>query len=155
MHFVTWQDGDFSIKRFEETYNADLANGVGNLVNRVATMVERYIGGLLPAGKLLDGISVEPFNTRMSKLEISEATALISEQVKLIDQYIEETKPWELAKFDKDKLAMVLGNMVASILEINKMLDPITPNTAIKIEKILGSKQIGSIEPLFPRLEIQ
>jgi methionyl-tRNA synthetase len=151
----TWQDGDFSIKRFEETYNADLANGIGNLVNRVSTMVERYLGGAVPTGTVLTGISTTAFDTHMENLEISEAAALIPEQTRLIDQYIEETKPWELAKFESEDLAGVLGNMVASILEINKMLEPIVPDTAKKVQNTLGGKQVGKIEPLFPRLEIQ
>jgi len=150
----TWQDGDFSIKRFEETYNSDLANGVGNLVNRVATMVERYLGGVVPQGQVLDGISLLDFDERMNNLEISEAAALIPEQLKIVDQYIEETKPWELAKFDMDKLGEVLGNMVASILVVNQMLMPIIPETASKISATLGGKKLGKVEPLFPRLDI-
>lgn len=150
----TWQDGDFSIKRFEETYNSDLANGVGNLVNRVATMVERYLGGVIPKGQPLDGISLAEFDERMSKLEISEAVGLIPEQLKIVDQYIEGTKPWELAKFDTEKLTGVLGNMVASILVVNQMLFPIIPETAGKILATLGGKKLGKVEPLFPRLEV-
>ena len=150
----TWQDGDFSIKRFEETYNSDLANGIGNLVNRVATMVDRYLDGSVSTGKKLSGIEIETYNERMVRLELSEAISIIPEQLKIIDRYIEETKPWELAKFDKDKLKTVLGDMVVSILEVNKMLYPVIPDTADKISTILGGKKIGKIAPLFPRLDL-
>jgi len=144
-------DGDFSFKRLEERYNSDLANGLGNLVQRVAAMIEKYMGGKISEGHT--EVDRGPFERHMEALEIHKAVEYIWSELRGLDQYIEENKPWELAKNDPELLKEVLGNLAASIKEINQMITPFMPETAEKIADIFKGDKVTLGKPLFPRLE--
>lgn len=148
-----FEDGDYTKERFEEAYNSSLANGIGNFAQRVSSMVDKYLDGKTPEGKVIKGVNVENFDKLVNKLEINKALNFTKECVTIADRYVEENKPWELAKTDKKKLSQVLGDLVATINEINKMLVLIIPETSEKIDKIFSSSKIKTGKPLFPRLE--
>jgi methionyl-tRNA synthetase len=101
------KDGDFSIERFEERYNADLANGLGNLVSRVLSMVEKYTGGVVSRpdsmheGSALASLATEVqanYRTAMDAYDLSGATAEVWRLIRASDAFVEESAPWELAK---------------------------------------------------------
>ncbi|PIZ00537.1 methionine--tRNA ligase, partial [bacterium (Candidatus Howlettbacteria) CG_4_10_14_0_8_um_filter_40_9] len=143
-------DGVFDEDYFREVYNADLSNGLGNLVQRVAVMIDKYLDGIIPEGHT--EVDMEPFERHMGSLGLHKAVEYIWSELKGLDQYIEEEKPWVLAKENPDKLGEVLGNLAASIRELNKMIAPFMPDTSGKIDKIFGGKKVKVSEPLFPRL---
>jgi methionyl-tRNA synthetase len=96
-------DGDFSWTRLEQRYNADLANDLGNLVNRTLSMIQRYRSGVIPATKSSDlRADVEKmkakFSERMAELDYSAALETLWTLVSRANRYVEESKPWALAK---------------------------------------------------------
>ncbi len=137
-------DGDFDPERLEEVYNADLANGIGNLVARVAKLCEKIN---FTAPKL-----EERFDPEVEKLikeyRFNEALQWIWKIVSMTDQRINGTRPWEL---EDNNLAEVLDELVRLIQKIAYNLQPFLPQTS---EKILNqfSGEIKSAPPLFPRI---
>lgn len=138
-------DGDFTIERFKEVYNGDLANGLGNLVARVAKLCEQNV--ILNASE-----GSQDFNPEVTKyleqFKFNEALGFIWQQITEVDKKINEDKPWEL---QGEKLKEVLEGYVKKIQQIAFNLQPFLPETA---EKILNqfSGKIKSQPPLFPRL---
>ena len=147
------QDGDFSIKRFEERYNADLANGLGNLVSRVLTLSEK----IKPAksrgqGELTEKIksTQKKYQKAMEQIKLHEALESIWQLISACDEYIEKNKPWELAKTDENKFKQVLSELLITLKEITGLLEPFMPETSEKILKQI--KQNKKTEAMFPRL---
>ncbi len=166
------RDADFTWENFVERYNAELANGIGNLVARTRGMIERYFEGKIPPHPPLikggrGGFSKTILETETKvrialdwahgDLEFNSALSAIMEAVTAADKYINENLPWELAKKgDTKRLAEVLGNVYLAIEEISKLLSPFTPETSEKIYRQMGfkdKKKVGPAENLFPRIE--
>ncbi len=138
-----FQDGDFSEERLAESYNADLANGLGNLVARVAKLAET--NNLTAPEPLL------AFDPKMEKslqeFKFNEAIAHIWQEVAEADKKVSDEKPWEL---EGGKAKEVLTDLVKKVQHIGYNLQPFLPETA---EKILNqfSGKVKSAPPLFPR----
>lgn len=138
-------DGDFTEERFKEVCNADLANGLGNLVSRVAKLCERVD---LPGGNV--PVSFDPkLTTLLDKYEFNKALEHLWSEIKEADVAINEQKPWEK---DNSNLKVILPNLVERILHIGFNLQPFLPVTSDKILQHFSAKQITAIEPLFPRI---
>lgn len=156
--FSPFRDGDFTDKRFRERYNADLANGLGNLLSRVLAMADRRSGGEF------DYQPDQEFRTLFEKKEeqVEEATegylfnralGSVWEMIGFFDAYIEREKVWEGGS------GQALSNLLAGLAETGKMLFPFLPGTAEEIFSRLGTERGGPrrfkverSEPLFPRL---
>ncbi|MEK9178668.1 MAG: methionine--tRNA ligase [Patescibacteria group bacterium] len=139
-------DGDFSEEKLKETYNADLANGLGNTVARVAKLCEN---------ENIKGINITPTRNDAIDISLKEfrfdlAISSIWDQVKFIDQRINEEEPWKIK--DKNELKERLETYVANILSLASNLEPFLPETAEIIEKQFAGPKIKSGAPLFPRL---
>ncbi len=142
----TLDDGDFSADRFANIYNSELANGIGNLTNRVVMMVDRYLEGIVPetcekddfAESLDEYLSV--YSTAIESHDIKKACEVLMEVVAYANKYIDDKKPWTLAKDValKDDVAEVLYKTVEALKLVSIMLLPIIPNTASKIAKQIG-----------------
>ncbi|MBI3290083.1 methionine--tRNA ligase [Candidatus Microgenomates bacterium] len=138
-------DGDFSENRFKELYNADLANGLGNLVARVAALCEK-------AGLTAPEPPTE-FNPHMSehltKFQFNDVLTYIWGEIAQVDRKINEEKPWELTG---EELTTALTDYVGRIQKVAFNLQPFLPETSEKILKQF-SGEIKSAPPLFPRIE--
>ena len=138
-------DGVISWELMIERMNSDLANTLGNLVNRTISMTNKYFGGVLTdtgAAEEVDGDlkavalkTVSNVTARMDKLRVADAITEIFTLFKRCNKYIDETTPWALAKDEakKDRLSTVLYNLAESILIGASLLKPFMPETADKI----------------------
>ena len=141
----TLDDGDFTIERFEEVYQADLANGLGNLVARVAGL-SKSSKFTIQNSKLGFSRDVEK---HIKKYELNLALETIWEEMKKADVLINEKEVWNLKGKEKET---VLTELVNKIRQIAYDLKPFLPNTSEKIEKQYAGPAIKAEKPLFPRL---
>jgi methionyl-tRNA synthetase len=161
-------DGNFSESSIIKRYNSDLANDLGNLVYRTLTMIEKYFAGNIPdvdfsklnnnsqVGAILAKIKSlkSSVYSALDKQDFSGALAGIWELIGMANKYIEETKPWNLAKENKEEeLKAFIRLLVDVIRESSEMLAFFMPDTANSIQEQIGAKLIKKNEPLFPRIE--
>lgn len=144
-----FEDGDFSFEKFEKRYNAELANGLGNLASRVSNLLEKNgIEAELkkePASALLAA-----FDARMADFRFDEALKVLWEVLRKGDERLTSAAPWKLA--DKDEIAGILLPIAQDILDVARLLEPFMPSVSAKIIKQYSEKQIRKGEPLFPRI---
>src|SRR5580704_11117145 len=151
---VFGQDGNFSKDALITRYNADLANGLGNLSSRTLTMIENYCGGVVPAPTAapsnLHEIASTTFHTKIrnsyDKFEFSDALTLLWGSVAIADKYLAAEKPWALAKdpAQKARLEQVLYVAAESLRIVSVLAHPVIPDATQKIWEQLG--QAGKIE---------
>ena len=161
-HIPTLDDGDFTWEKFEKAYNNELGNDLGNLISRVANMIKRYQSGVI--GDIPgDEFDLHNYENHMKNLEFNKAMDEVWVLVRAHNQYIENVKPWEIAKLAKESkdeenhLAEVLAHSAGGILQIAKMLEPFMPETAAKINTIFASGVIRDEEIgiLFPKIYLK
>lgn len=154
-HVPSYGDGDFSWETFEAAYNNELANELGNAVQRTAAMVMKYQNGLIgdipPAEH-----DIAQYQASMAACRFDRALDHVWEQVRGLNQYIDEEKPWTIAKSgDEDHLREVLAYLASNLLEIADLLEPLLPETALRIRNVFGE---GIIRPitgtLFPKQDV-
>jgi methionyl-tRNA synthetase len=153
-HIPSYEDGDFTWERLEAAYNSELADQLGNAVSRTSAMITKYQNGIIgeiPAPEH----DVAPYEQALESCRFDRALDEVWAQVKGLNQYIEETKPWEVAKNkDEEHLRELLSGMVANLLEIAALLQPFMPETS---DKIRGVFESGVLKPLpaslFPKSE--
>ncbi len=148
-------DGDFSYERLERRYNVDLANDLGNLINRSVGMLHRYCGGVVPSPissgdadpTLRDVARVIPetIDTALARFDFRGALAPLQDLVTAANRYVDDQKPWELnkaAKAGKDeaaqKIEVVLGNLIESLRLLAVHLEPFIPDAAARIAEQLN-----------------
>lgn len=140
-------DGNFSEKQFSERYNGDLANGIGNLTNRILTMVEKYSQGAIPAvhtanSGLINFLTKEvwtAYQTGMTGWRFDQALAAVWKFVAYCDQLISDKQPWALAKAGKtEEVYDLLYHLSEALRHIAVMIWPVMPETAEKIFGQLG-----------------
>jgi methionyl-tRNA synthetase len=139
-------DGDFSWERFEERYNADLANNLGNLVSRIASMAERYVGGRVIPGDTPGPLAaaaadtLAAYRTAMDAYALHDGANAIYRLLGSANEYIEQTAPWKLAK--DPAAAGRLGQVLFDVAEVVRvaavLLLPIMPGSAREILRRVG-----------------
>lgn len=138
-------DVDINWEWMTEKYNADLANGLGNLVSRVIKL-SAYI-------EVSVEVSIEAsieFKKFIEGLQFDRALEYVWNIIKEDNKYIEDNKPWELAKSDEKKFKKVMEKLLNDLSIISELLIPFLPETAEKIKKALETKKV---EPLFQRIK--
>ncbi len=161
-------DGVITWELMVERLNSDLANTLGNLVNRTISMTNKYFGGCVAdkgaaeavdadLKKVVDGTSAI-VDAKMEKLRVADAITEIFNLFKRCNKYIDETMPWALAKEEdkKERLEQVLYNLIESIKKGADLIAPFMPETAEKILTQLGDGKVTEKpEILFQRLDIE
>jgi methionyl-tRNA synthetase len=179
---VFGQDGNFTFEALVQRYNADLANGYGNLVSRTLAMITRYFGGVVPEGtadthlREAAGTTAAIFRERMDDFDFSRALEALWQFVGTVDGYITATAPWKLGALDdtasRTKLGDILYTCAESIRIITALVAPVLPDAAAKVWQQLGlgdiaqadlknivwgglaaGAKLGEPAPLFPRAE--
>lgn len=147
-HIDTFADSDFTWEKFENAYNNELANDLGNLVQRLATLAKK---NEIRIGEVEIDLPQE-YVTLMEEFEFSRAFDYAWEMVQGINRKIDEAKPWALAKNGEvDKLNDCMQGLIRELLIVNKMLSPFMPTTAEKIKAIFADPIEPPEEPLFPK----
>jgi methionyl-tRNA synthetase len=146
------QDGDFSESALIARINSELADSLGNLVNRVLVLVEKNFEGVVPEHHENDRIEnlslniIKAVDESMDRLEFNVALNDIFYLINELNKYVNENKPWEIK--DKDKLGGVLYNLLESTRIISILLYPFMPETAGKIMAQLGLEKEFSFDKL-------
>ncbi len=156
-HIPTQDDGDFTWERFENAYNTELGNDLGNLVQRVASMIVRYQSGVI--GEINGGEhDVQLYRDAMAALKFNEALDETWVRVRAINQYLDSVKPWAVAK-NKDTdpdaaehLNDILMTCVGSLLQVAELLVPFLPDTAAKIQATFQDGVVREQGVLFPKI---
>ncbi len=149
-----FSDGDFSEKRFIELYNADLANGLGNFVSRVAKLCENasYTEMGSQDRSSMHIMQVDTFASALNTYRFNDALAFVFRKIEQADKFINDEKPWELIKSGNARTKAVLAHLVDQVQEIAILLEPFLPETAKKIEEQFKGPEIKAKKPLFPRI---
>ncbi len=177
------QDGVISLEGFENRYNNELANELGNLVSRSVSMIGKYRGGRIPAapdGDLLGEVAAEgeamvrAAGAHFDAVEVTAAVERIWEYVRRLNRLVEEEAPWKLAKGagQADRLDAVLHGLAAGLRLVALAVYPVVPGTSTEILRRLGQRHaagdlllihaawgglspaaVEAAPPLFPRIE--
>ncbi|MBU3840211.1 MAG: methionine--tRNA ligase [Candidatus Ruminococcus intestinipullorum] len=161
-------DGVITWELMVERMNSDLANTLGNLVNRTVSMTNKYFGGVVTDKGVKEDVDAElkamaeatPNNVelKMNDLRVADAITEIFNLFKRCNKYIDETMPWVLAKNeeDKDRLETVLWNLIQGISCGARLLESFMPSTSKKILEQLGNGHVTEKpEILFARLDLE
>lgn len=161
-------DGVITWELMVERMNSDLANTLGNLVNRTVSMTNKYFGGTVTDKGVAEEVDADlkrvteetsgKVDAKMEDLRVADAITEIFNLFKRCNKYIDETMPWALAKEEdkKDRLETVLYNLITSISEGAKLLAPYMPETSEKILAQLGDGHVtDKPEILFARRDIK
>ena len=155
-------DGTFSEAALITRYNADLANGLGNLLSRTLTMCEKYFEGKVPEGSAIAQYLADApaelktkLDQAMGRLAFSEALEHIWAVVNRANEYIEIKKPWSLAKQgNTQELELVIFSLIQILHVLAKAIEPFMPSTAANMKAQLGvDGKIVKGTSLFPRIE--
>lgn len=151
-------DIDFTWENFTARYNGDLANGIGNLVSRTVGMAHKYVDGTIKpsSGHIPDALHqvvgdvyqnvIEALDHCSGGVEFNAALAHVWEVMAVADRYINDTKPWALAKHGKmDEVAAVLAHVAEAIRHITILSYPFIPTTALKIWQTMGFDALGAL----------
>jgi methionyl-tRNA synthetase len=179
---IPWDgDGSFSFERFDERYNAELANDLGNLANRVLSMVAKYRGGTVPAGSERAELhrwadtKVDEYRLAMDHNLLHQGLEAAMRLVSLANSNVSSTAPWALAKdpAKAEELDAVLASLVRALALAAVMISPFMPDRMAELWRRLSSGaapmplldglasldvagwQVAPGDPLFPRYEAE
>ncbi|MCA9349217.1 methionine--tRNA ligase [Candidatus Saccharibacteria bacterium] len=154
-HVPSYDDGDFSVERFEAVYNGELANELGNAVSRVASMIARYQDNVIGDVKEMSH-DIDTYHQAIDDCRFDRALEIVWEHVSELNKYLELQKPWQVAKTDPEHLKDILAYAAGSLIEIADILWPFMPATARTIRDTFETGILRPLaKPLFPRLDIQ
>ena len=172
-------DGEVSPEGFETRYTTELANEYGNLANRTLAMIDRYRGGVVPDGRPAAALAAhfeglaEAVCERLDALEITAALDEIWRRIKLLNRYVQEEQPWQLAKDESQagRLDEVLYSLAEGLRVVSVLVHPFIPESAGRLLGALGREDlslelarfgavpggatIGELAQLFPRVEAE
>jgi methionyl-tRNA synthetase len=157
-HIPTLDDGDFTWEKFENAYNTELANDLGNLVARVSKMISQYQAGVIGDAPQAEH-DMQLYRDAMEQLEFNKALDRVWLMVRELNKYIDDVKPWQVAKNGEkdadaeDHLTEILAHCVGNLLQIGDLLVPFLPGTAEHIHKTFETGVVVESEGvMFPKI---
>ncbi len=152
---ATFEDSDFTMERFKDVYNANLANGLGNLLSRIMKMVTTHEIELDIASvkkeKIDDSGLYSVYYDALYNFKIGEAADEIWRLIGQCDKVIQEDEPFKLIKADPEKAKKILKYLGEELYRISRMLEPFLPETASKIQESIEENKMP--EALFKRID--
>jgi methionyl-tRNA synthetase len=173
------QDGEVSPEGFERRYTTELANEYGNLSSRTLAMIDRYRDGVVPEAEPPAGLAAEfeglsdAVTARLDEVDLTEALEQIWQRIKLLNRYVQEEQPWQLAKDDAQagRLDTVLYSLAEGLRVVSVLLHPFMPDSAERLLEALGREDLsleqahfggvpggarcGELAQLFPKVEAE
>lgn len=149
-HIDTFADSDFTWEKYDKAYNNELANDLGNLVQRLANLCRKQDLGGLDFAPARDS----KYDEIMDSFYFSKAFDYVWDKVQDLNKEIDDKKPWELGKFPEkhDELVGILENLATKLLQVAYLLEPFLPDTAAKISDVFTAEKIlPPTTPLFPK----
>jgi len=148
-----YEDGDYSIDKFKERYNADLANGIGNLVARISNLLEKneIVTDFILADVLAEATWLNDVQEKMATYRFNEVLQIIWLKIKESNEALTASAPWKLT--ERAEIANVLKPLAREILIIAFALEPFIPTASLKIQAQFLKPQIKKGDILFPRVE--
>jgi methionyl-tRNA synthetase len=157
------EDSDFTKEKFEEVYNADLANGLGNLVSRVVALANKNCNGQVPnIGYNPDShplrvdenvhnwkIVWKDIDKSVPKFEFDSATSSIWKFIGECDKYLNQTKPWSLFESNKKEFNWIVYGLIDSLHQLAWQINPFLPDTSKELARILNIKDLQKDWPLY------
>jgi len=150
--FSFGSESDIKVSDFTERYNADLANGLGNLVARLTNLAEKH----LPAGTSIPEVQdmrADQINTLIEAMKYREALQIIWQIIAECDGQLEREKPWELIKTNPERVMVLLTELLAKVRYIGQAVTPVMPTIGERIAEIFATDIIHKPANLFNRLE--
>jgi len=148
-HIHPFEDSDFTMEKFKESYNADLANGLGNLAARILTLAEVNLSGPIEHPK--PDLFAAEYTNALDRYDYNAAADYIWEKIKKLDGRLTTEKPFAVVKENPEEGKRVIHECVAELYSIARLLQPIMPATSDAIKAaVLANKKP---ENLFPRKE--
>lgn len=171
-------DSTFTPGDFDKRYNSDLANDLGNALNRSLSMAHKFLGGTIPDAQpeqeVVDAITKykSEFESAMSGFRLEKATTAAIDIIRFVNKYVDTRAPWALAKNNDPSLGSVLYSMLLCVRAVEGMIRPFMPTVADRIctqlnvsptsnweeigttGSLLPHTPLGQPQPIFPRLEI-
>lgn len=148
----SFEDSPFTMERFKESYNAKLANGIGNLTNRVMKMAETYLVG--EGDKPILNLQIRDkhsdYFSTIDNFDLQKTSQIIESSVSDLDKIIQNEQPFKLVKTDPEKGKMIIKELVERLYLIAEMLEPIMPSTSEKIKAAVKANKMPE-EALFLR----
>jgi methionyl-tRNA synthetase len=151
----TFEDGDYTWEKFVESYNAGLANGIGNLTSRIMKMA---ISNTVPISPIHGGdaevaTEAEGLKSFLDNYELQKATDAIWQKIAACDQFIQKNEPFKLIKINKEQAVKDIQHLLLKLRQIAIDLIPFLPQTSEKILSVLKDPKLENIPRLFPRIE--
>jgi methionyl-tRNA synthetase len=144
-----FEDGDLTKDKFKESYNANLANGLGNLVSRIMKMAETHLD--TPVDVSSPSYTID-YSMHIEAFDIQKAINVIWEHMKIMDTRIQETKPFSVIKTDADAGKQLIRGLVQDLYVVAQSLEPFLPVTSQKIKELIAQNKAPET-PLFIRKE--
>jgi len=145
----TFEDGDFTQKKFRESYNGNLAKGLGNLVSRIIKMARNYA---VPFEERNPEFDDSPYHEAMEKYEIQKAADFIWSRIQETDRFIQEAEPFKTIKTDPERAKKDIKKSLERLWNVSELLEPFLPSTSESIQNLIQDSSL-EMKPMFPRAD--
>lgn len=142
-----FEDSDMTLEKFKEAYNANLANGLGNLVSRIMKMASDNLENPV---EIPENTIPKEFFDHLENFEINKACDFVWAEIGEMDKFIQENQPFKVIKTDKEAGQKMISDLVVRLYSVARMLNPILPETSAKIKNLIKENQTPE-KPLFAR----
>jgi len=151
-HIHPFEDSEFTVTKFKEAYNANLANGLGNLVSRIMKMSSDYgvTANLASREEILESDWAASIFDHLEKYDYNRALDEVWSEIQNLDAYIGVKKPFHLIKQDEAEAKKVVATLVEGLWRIAVILEPFLPETSEHIQNLVGKNAVPE-KPLFLR----